>query len=551
MRSFPQAFPFLLLASTAYADTIESNSKIDAVSVFPAAALVSRVATAHVPKGAHLLAVRGLPHDLEFDTIRISAKAAGDLRIGAVDETPIPTPSAPKEDPDLERKFEALKTEKEAVAAALDRVSTKREFLLRYAKSKIETDTEISNPAKWTERWTPIETGLAEADKSRIELETRAIAIDKEIASFDAPKSLTPSQQRERDIQVAIEADDEIPDATFTISYKVGSAGWSPIYDAELSTPEDGKPSLSLSRRATVRQSTDEDWTDVVLTVSTANPSLSPSMPAIATQIAKTFEAPPERFGGLSGRGPQMFSETSTAIEGRVPALALASAPPLPRSADAVESRIDSRGWNVLFVTPGRVTVASGSGAKTVLLTRESATPDISIATFPEAEAAAYLEAKFKPKGDAPLFAGPVNLIHDGIPAGRGQLAFTPPGDSLILDFGPDESIKVSRITVHDDKSVPGLLSMSGTTTLTREFLTKVKNLHKDRREVVVYNRVPVSEQTDVDVKRISPPEAGEKETPYKRGVTERIVELAPGEEKSIKGGYTISYPYKQLLDIR
>ena len=554
MRAFRPTLPLLLLASTACADTLESNSKVDAVSVFPTAALVSRVATVHVPKGAHFLGVRGLPRDLDVDTIRVSAKGAGALRIGAVDETPIPTPTAPKQDPDVARRLEALKAEKEAVAAALDRVSMKQAFLLKYAKSNVETDTEISNPAKWAERWTPIETGLAEADKSRIELGAKATSIDEEIASLDAPNSpppSTPPRQRERDIQVAIEADEDIASATFTISYKVGSAGWSPVYDVELSTPEDGKPSLSLSRRATVRQSTDEDWTDVVLTVSTANPSLSPSMPAIATTIAKSFDATSERVGGV------MFNEVSQAlrepdvrIASRAPAVALAPAM-MPRDAEAVESRVDSRGWNVLFVIPGRVTVASGSSAKTVLLTRESTTPDISVATFPEAEAAAYLEAKFKPKGDAPLFAGPVNLNHDGVPAGRGRLTFTPPGDSLTLDFGPDEGIKVSRITVHDDKSVPGLLSMSGATTLTREFLTSLKNLHKDRRAVVVYDRIPVSEQKDVEVKRMFPPDAGEKDTPDKRGVTERIVDLAPGEQKSLKGGYTISFPYKQVLDIR
>jgi uncharacterized protein (TIGR02231 family) len=60
----------------------------------------------------------------------------------------------------------------------------------------------------------------------------------------------------------------------------VSNASWTPLYDLRATvSPE--KAEISLHYRATVTQSTGEDWKDVALTLSTASPQLGSVVPRL------------------------------------------------------------------------------------------------------------------------------------------------------------------------------------------------------------------------------------------------------------------------------
>ncbi len=79
----------VLLASTmitpAFAETIKAQSKVDAVTVFPSGAEVTRVAEAQFAAGDHQLVFEGLPGDLMPETIRVEGDAGASVEIGSVD----------------------------------------------------------------------------------------------------------------------------------------------------------------------------------------------------------------------------------------------------------------------------------------------------------------------------------------------------------------------------------------------------------------------------------------------------------------------------------
>ena len=76
--------------------------------------------------------------------------------------------------------------------------------------------------------------------------------------------------------------------ADFSISYRISGAGWQPAYEAKLVTGT--KPRVELSRRAEVRQSTGEDWSDVALTLSTSRVAGGAAAPDLPTQTVALFE---------------------------------------------------------------------------------------------------------------------------------------------------------------------------------------------------------------------------------------------------------------------
>ncbi len=71
----------LLLSTSAGAADIAAASRIDAVTVFPSLATVTRIVEAEVPAGSHTLVVSGLPQALDPQSLRIEGvweRAASD-----------------------------------------------------------------------------------------------------------------------------------------------------------------------------------------------------------------------------------------------------------------------------------------------------------------------------------------------------------------------------------------------------------------------------------------------------------------------------------------
>lgn len=73
------------------------------------------------------------------------------------------------------------------------------------------------------------------------------------------------------------------------LTYQAYNASWTPSYDIRVSTA--GKePLLKLLYYGNIRQSTGEDWTDVNLILSTAQPRAGGQLPSIGTLQAQFYK---------------------------------------------------------------------------------------------------------------------------------------------------------------------------------------------------------------------------------------------------------------------
>src|SRR5262249_55076076 len=148
--------------------------------------------------------------------------------------------------------------------------------------------------------------------------------------------------------------------ATLRVTYAVRNARWVPLYDARLDTgAKDRKPQIELIRRAEVTQATGEDWSNVVLGVSTV-------------RIARGGSAPEP--GSLGLRYPQLPKPLAS---GAVSDMVAPAAPALrkmelaTKPAEAPEQRADEQqavaevaGFQETFRIPGRVSLGANEGAK-------------------------------------------------------------------------------------------------------------------------------------------------------------------------------------------
>ena len=106
------ALSFPLAPAPAHAADVEAASAVEAVTVYPDGASVTRAVPLRLPAGSHTVILRGLAGSIDPASIRVEGVGTGRLAIGAVDVRAVPGDARAAADPVLEKKIAALKAER-------------------------------------------------------------------------------------------------------------------------------------------------------------------------------------------------------------------------------------------------------------------------------------------------------------------------------------------------------------------------------------------------------------------------------------------------------
>src|SRR5215475_6247013 len=281
----------VLLASTAGAmcAEIQSNSRIDAVTVYPSGAEVTRIGRVTMERGEHVILFTDLPAQALSSSLRVEGKATGTLEIGSVDTRRVFVPRsdsavAATERKQIEDAIEKLKDERAVLQTAIDAAQAQKALINNLANLPMQPSSPNSVAAQpdWSQLFTLIGQRSAEAQKNILEAQIKIRETDRQIA--DLTRKLTtvaPAQEERTEVKVFVNAAGTL-DADLTIRYQVRTASWTPFYDARLSTgTRDQAPKLQLVRRASIQQRTGESWDDVALALSTARPGAGSAAPVL------------------------------------------------------------------------------------------------------------------------------------------------------------------------------------------------------------------------------------------------------------------------------
>jgi uncharacterized protein (TIGR02231 family) len=543
------AAALVLTPGLASAAEIELSSRIDRVTVYPDGAVVMRLGRAQLLQGASQIVLRGLPATIDPASIRVEGKGSGAFAVGAVDVRLTPGEAHPVLDAVIEGKVKALREEKETLSGRFNATEAKRATIERFAQigpDKLGPDGKALPVTDWAAVFDAIGTSLVKVHEERRGIRARADDVDAEIAALERakPQAPRPGAPR-RDIAIAVEAAAPVA-AEFAVTYRVGGAGWTPQYEARLTTGSGmQKPEIDLVRRAELRQRTGEDWSDVALTLSTTRSAGGTRAPELAPMQVMFFEptvlSEPRLRGGSVQLGPAPPVARALKAVGDSEATARPAPPASP--AEVQTATVEAGAYQASFQVPGRVSIPQDGSSKTVVLSRGKVEPTLSARITPELEETAYLEAAFTHEEAAALLPGMVALHRDGTYIGRGRFGLVAPGDKVELGFGADDKLKVSRAPVRRRENEPTWLGQ--TRSDLREFRTVVKSLHAQPVKVTVTERIPFTESTAITVETIAaqttPPT--EKQVGDKRGVSAWTFDLAPGTEKEIKIAYRIKWP--------
>lgn len=530
---------------------MDVRSVVDAVTVYPDGATVTRLISVDLPAGDTTLIAKDFPPGLDPSSLRIEGEGAAAVTIGAIDARPPRIEQRPVIAPEIERRVETLRDERQALDDRIASETARKAFAQRFASSVptgLGEKGEARPLTEWRAAFAAVAEETAAADNAIREARQRQREIDRELARLDAQLKVNPPRKMEVRVDLAAQATAR---ATFRVSYTVRGARWAPLYDARLdSGSRERKPALELVRRAEIVQQTGEDWSDVALSVSTVRTAKGGSAPELSSLVVRYPSAPPRPVARAAEPYLQQYApEIAGGLRVDQPASSpqLADAVAKAREAREADAVMEMGGYQVVFRVPGRISVVANDGAKAFRIATGKIAPELLTRAAPVVDETAFLEASFKQADEAPLLPGRVALYRDGIYVGRGQIALTPKDETVRLGFGADDKVKVVRTTVRKIEGQTGIISSAKTDE--REFKITVRSGHERPIKVVVEDRVPVSEADDirVDLLPITTPPS-ERDVRDRRGVLAWNLEATPGETREIKLGWRLSWPSGKLV---
>ena len=269
----------LMMVIAANGEDKKVTANIKHVTVFANGAQVERTHSANLLAGEQVITFTGLSPYTDVKSMQI--KARGKLTVLGVNYRTIHPDSllrikqlreAEKQVKLTDEKERELKAQLEVVDAQLELVKTNCSTGSRTAVTPLANIKELNNYYA----------------QETLELKKKAIAIDQELAklaeirekqekTYDSIARLKLKSITEADLKLQVSQAGKVE---FDLTYYVKNAGWYPTYD--LRSDGLGQP-LQLSYKAHMFQKTQEEWNNILVTLSSANPSLSNVAPELRT----------------------------------------------------------------------------------------------------------------------------------------------------------------------------------------------------------------------------------------------------------------------------
>jgi uncharacterized protein (TIGR02231 family) len=523
-------FSWMAMWGSLYGQTTTTvSSTVSGVTVYPNRARITRTGNVNLPIGQTVLQFSGLPAALEEGSVIVSAQSETAVTIEGIDlrEEFLASSAMPKTQ-DLERQLEQLQDQKKSLQSEKSVAEEKRNFFRNLSaglgKGEKET-TNLDDVRKlytfYGEEVSNLAENILSLDRAEAKLEPEINRIKRELEALK-----NAGQKSERTLLVSVNAA-AAAKADFTVRYLIGNAYWNPIYDARV---DSGTGKVELLYNALVRQETGEDWNNVRLVLSTAQPGRNGRMPELSPDFVD-FKAPepvalPKDEIAASPPAPapsEQFRSKTLSVE----------------STDA-QADVQKNGLAVAYQVELPVTIpADGQTHRTnVSLLHLTGSPEY--VTTPKLDSEVFLKLHLVNTSEALLLPGPVSVFRDAEFTGTIQMDLVPSGSDFDLYVGKDDSIKVERNELVNKRSETGLLNRR--TVVDRKYQTSLQNFRSNPIKILIYDQLPVSRNADIVVSQgvfSDQPAAFEKDS----GKLSWNIVLPPKVKKVIEYSYSIEWP--------
>jgi uncharacterized protein (TIGR02231 family) len=288
------------------------------------------------------------------------------------------------------------------------------------------------------------------------------------------------------------------------LTYLVGNATWEPAYAVRAAGDRTG---VTVEYDALVSQRTGEDWKDVKLSLSTAQPTRASSPPAVDPWYVDVVVPMPPVSAG---------APASTAVYDAAPGSPMPMmAPMMAKSDSAVRKQLEEfsaaatvqeTGTAVSFEIPRPVTIPTDASKKQ--RTRIGAfepTAKFMYVAAPIVSESVFLRGDMTNSSAFQLLPGNAQVFMGGDFIGDTAMPSVAPKDEFKVFFGPDRALRATREVLSKNTGSSGLFG--GSTVTTWNDRITLDNGSGREVNVELYDRRPISlnEKIDVKVSNVAP----------------------------------------------
>ncbi len=531
-RTFVVILP-LLAITVLHAKEQEVASRITGAKVFLSGAQVSRNASASIPVGSTTLIFNGLSQSIDPQSIQVTGKGGYSIlsvnhRMNYLSESP-----KKKEIDDLEKQIKKLEHDWNIENGEQQVWVNEEQLLLKNStvggqQNGLTAAQLLAVNDYVRERMKAIKLGWLLQQEKLAEIGKEADKLRAQLAQYQQE-----SPQPTSEIVVEIDAPVDVA-ASFTLTYFVGNAGWTPAYDLRAkntSTP------IELLMKAQVVNNTGEDWNKVDLALSSGNPTLGGTMPQLQAWVLQqpyTLQTmAPGRTRASRAYNDVPAPAPSTMADGESMTLKYAEMP----AQLEVSNTVVYNTTTIEFAIDAPFSVPSDGMAHTVAVKTHSVAALYKHYTTPKLDKDAFLYARTTGWEDLNLLPGQANVFFEGTYVGQSFLNIQSTADTLDISLGRDKGVVVERIRRKstNDRSV-----ISGKRTIMVGFDINVRNTKGSAIDIDVRDQHPLSPRSEIEVKLEEKGDAVENE---QTGQLTWNVTVEPKSTKKLGFAYTVKHP--------
>lgn len=371
----------------------------------------------------------------------------------------------------------------------------------------------------------------AEKTKEQVSLQQQ-IQLNQEKTEFARRKLSELASKSRRTDQDAVIVVDKVQGAggKVRLNYLVEEAMWRPQY--KLRAGKAGKDPVKLEYLAAVVQHTGEDWSNVQLVLSTAQPTLNAAPPDLqvlqVTTVARgsTAASMPHNPGAmeleeqvkdLRSKAQRDFNQKkqSSGVGLVNTAAALDQSWELLNPEAAVKrgcSLAVREGPSVTYHLTTRLTVPSRNDEQILEVARIDMAPEYYYKAVPILTSHVYRLADLTNQSNLVLLPGEATMYIGTDFVGQMNLPLVAIGEQFTVGFGVDPQLQVQRAMIDRSRTTQG-----GNQVLRYEYRTLVSSYKAERVKLQVWDRLPHAENDTVGVSLVKSVPEISKDALYQR----------------------------------
>jgi uncharacterized protein (TIGR02231 family) len=460
------------------------------------------------------------------DSVRVAGK--GDCVIA--DVSYISTTKKVEHDQINRKKIEIVISElddkKKALVAARTRLQKERQFLKNYQQGVVrvsQMDPNVSNLMD-LENTEAMSNFMRYSTEHFERVEYEIFVLDNLISDLDKQKQKQDKLLREekpefttepvRDVVVTLSSNQQ-GEVELEVSYIITNASWKPIYDVRVNSSE---KKLELTYYGIITQSTEEDWIDTAVSLSTAEPNTSASPPPLQRmnlylvypQAPRSFAAKSSRARKSDMRAKEMLYdecddyEQTESLDMIQDMVSLSrSAIPEKKAVSVVETTSEQGAISTVFHIPRNTSIPSDGAPHKVTITTLTFDVELSYSTVPKLDTNAYLKVKTMNTSNYPFLPGDMNVFVDNNFVSQGTVPACNPNEEFSNYLGGDPSVRIQYATPKKFTESIGLLKSNSKVSVERK--TTVKNTKPTEVTITIEDQVPYSDDEKVKVNITNP----------------------------------------------